>query len=748
MQKDKEPKKKIKVIPLNKPFAMDLERAKAERLKREQEGASYDENASMAEHYAEYGIPVIPDDKPFVRTQLENGEEYYYGKYIPLIPPHKPFVMNTKVAEVECYTKEQENTEITEEKKAETDQDTQSKRNQVTQTNSEKSPRINFVKEYNLQNYYYKDGELIFMDGKNEMILGNIWLTIDKEIIYLNESINEHNEVVDIKEETEWVVDIECMGRHFKVQNKFSFLCDYNKMLNVTADRAYQEISAPAKREFRKYVNRLIMDGKFTTEYRYKSTGWKKINGKWRYVTDIGVIGEPTLPYKSETDHKFEFAPNLVDDLNTFMDFFNMRKLSEEKMRNTVFLMHYSCLSVMTTLFQELGHGINFVVALIGTTNSQKTATATVFTRLYNRTTKANADIRFDSTEAAILEKTSSYGDSILMIDDLLPYADSTLAKQQNGILREIIRNYGDRLPRMRSKLFSKINNVERYSPVRGCCLITGEVLNLEEESTVTRVIQLDFERGDINLRRLSYYQDNLLSLPTFMYSYISFITENIENIFYIIQDEFANVRNREYPSNMPRRFVDTIAIMSAEIRIFYTYAESKGFLSSVGAQQYKKEDQEFIEYIIMKNFNEAQLENPTAKILASLKWAIEKEKISVYYSPEEKCLEGIKSEDIDNMVTMTDDLLCIRPEKLLEIYRSYCKELNLPNCYKSGRELVQPLKKENVIRTRVEGKEKNLGQHLNSVTNRRKGFLEYTYKSFIKFVENWINFRRLLYAG
>ena len=186
-----------------------------------------------------------------------------------------------------------------------------------------------------------------------------------------------------------------------------------------------------------------------------------------------------------------------------------------------------------------------------------------------------------------------------------------------------------------------------------------------------------------------------------------SFITENIENIFYIIQDEFANVRNREYPSNMPRRFVDTIALMSAEIRIFYTYAESKGFLSSVGAQQYKKEDQEFIEYIIMKNFNEAQLENPTAKILASLKWAIDKEKISVYYSQDEKGLEGIKSEDIDNMVTMTDDLLCIRPEKLLEIYRSYCKELNLSNCYKSGRELVQPLKKENVIRTRVEGKEK-----------------------------------------
>ena len=105
MQKDKEPKKKIKVIPLNKPFAMDLERAKAERLKREQEGASYDENASMAEHYAEYGIPVIPDDKPFVRTQLENGEEYYYGKYIPLIPPHKQFVMNTKVQKLSATQK-------------------------------------------------------------------------------------------------------------------------------------------------------------------------------------------------------------------------------------------------------------------------------------------------------------------------------------------------------------------------------------------------------------------------------------------------------------------------------------------------------------------------------------------------------------------------------------------------------------------------------------------------------------------
>ena len=52
---------------------------------------------------------------------------------------------------------------------------------------------------------------------------------------------------------------------------------------------------------------------------------------------------------------------------------------------------------------------------------------------------------------------------------------------------------------------------------------MTGEVLDLGFESNLTRVIKLDFERGDIDLQLLTYFQQNLLNLPTFMYKLFSF---------------------------------------------------------------------------------------------------------------------------------------------------------------------------------------------------------------------------------
>ena len=139
----------------------------------------------------------------------------------------------------------------------------------------------------------------------------------------------------------------------------------------------------------------------------------------------------PNCNYRAEVEYKYTYDPKKIDATETFNDFWKMKFLSARKQENSVFLFHYTCLAVMTTLFQEVGHPINFVVALIGTTNSQKTATGIIFTRLYNRNTKAAADIRFDSTNAAIMEKTSTYGDAILMVDDILPYDDPVWAKQQ-----------------------------------------------------------------------------------------------------------------------------------------------------------------------------------------------------------------------------------------------------------------------------------------------------------------------------
>ena len=417
---------------------------------------------------------------------------------------------------------------------------------------------------------------------------------------------------------------------------------------------------------------------------------------------------------------RYTYDPKKIDATETFNDFWKMKFLSARKPENSVFLFHYTCLAVMTTLFQEVGHPINFVVALIGTTNSQKTATGIIFTRLYNRNTKAAADIRFDSTNAAIMEKTSTYGDAILMVDDILPYDDPVWAKQQKKTVNDVIRTYGDRTPKMRSEAYAKINNVSRYSPVRGCCLMTGEVLDLGFESNLTRVIKLDFERGDIDLQLLTYFQQNLLNLPTFMYGYIKFISENIADVFNIIEQQFVKTRMSSFPPNMAARFIDCIAIMSAEVSIFYSYAVTKGFVRNEDVQRYMDSDMQLIEKIIMKNYEESRIISPGIRIIVALCKAMKNGKVEQCDISEKENLEELDEVDMENMAMFDSYYVYISPDKLFDIYMNDCKEMNCAVTYKSSRELKNPLKKDDILLPKQEGNNTRYSHKLCSKTSKR----------------------------
>ena len=434
-------------IPPNKPFIMDIpeESNQASPTQQNRPTSTTDDSS---------GRNKIPPNKPFIMDIPEESNQASSTKTgKPVTTPKLP--TQEKISKENTTDKHIANNtpfKTENQDKASSDSTNVKKPSQGEILKSDNlNSQFNFSTVYTIGNYVYKDGELLYISPstKDETEIGNMWITILTEIINVEEIISEHNEVLKTEEHTQWFIRIECMGRDFTVITTTQELLDYSKLLSYTADRAYCEVDSKAKRYFKKYINLLICQSNYHKEYRYKSTGWKKINNSWCYLIDTGTIGHSGYytTYKADVPYHFEYDLEKVNSLETFMEFFNMRTLSSKKVENTIFLTHYSCLSVMTTLFQEVGHGINFVVALIGSTNSQKTATANIFTRLFNRNAKANADIRFDSTKAAILEKTASYGDAILMIDDILPYSDASLAKQQNSIVTEIIRAYGDRTP-------------------------------------------------------------------------------------------------------------------------------------------------------------------------------------------------------------------------------------------------------------------------------------------------------------
>ncbi len=559
--------------------------------------------------------------------------------------------------------------------------------------------------EFRVGGFWYEEGELKYRSKEmsSMVVIGNFWIEIKEEITHVTEICNEQNLIINDREDTSWKVEIHCMGLKFKTEKTVKGLLSDAELLKITKDRGYLESGKECRQLFRKYINVLISTGNYKKTYLYETTGWTKLKGKGLvYLTKEGIIGEKGGNIKADVPHHFLYRLEKVGTREIFDEFWGMRELcsGNGKRENSVFLTHFSCVSVMTSLFQDAGKGVNFLVALIGSTNSQKTATGLLFSRLFDRTPSYLPDLRSDSTLAAIREKMSLYGDAMLMVDDFVPFSSKGLAAEQRKKSETLIRGYGDREPFKRSETFAKIYGVSAYSPVKGCCLITGEMLQTESESSDTRVIRLIFERGDVDLEKLTHYQDTLLNFPTFFYDFIVFLQGNVAWAQNIMREELKLIRKQKIPGITTPRFIDTLAIMSAEVRIFYSYVCANGFLTEDEAQRYMKEDMQEIIKVIIRNDRESKTKSPAALIIMALKCGIQLRKVIVCDAKD-----MAKQGEFSKIMAEDEQYFYILPETLWQLYRDYCKNLGEELMYKSGRDLNAPLKKENLLLIKTEGK-------------------------------------------
>ncbi len=223
-----------------------------------------------------------------------------------------------------------------------------------------KKPSRQFVvtetENESIDNFIYRDGCLIYMDVENEreIEIGNYWISIVREVVRVQTLVTEQNMVKDWIENSTWEVEILCAGEKYHGIYTVSQLKDLRTILTCTRDRAYLSDGKGVRPLYAKYIHKLIEQSAFKTQYIFDSTGWINYkNQGWVYVTDVGVIGKSNLLMKANVPYHFDYDAIRVGEKSVFQEFFGLRFLCTGKVQNSIFLMHYSCLAVMTTLFQE-----------------------------------------------------------------------------------------------------------------------------------------------------------------------------------------------------------------------------------------------------------------------------------------------------------------------------------------------------------------------------------------------------------
>ena len=546
--------------------------------------------------------------------------------------------------------------------------------------------------------FLYQKDKLIYVKGDESATVANFFIEIAEEQEVIHEQVDEENNVIAVTTETLWKlclhVGMESYTGLVENEKLFTFSSYVNKM---SRSRAILESGSLLRR----CVGLQISAGKFETKIFYATPGWKCHQGRLLFVTDRGVVGHPEMQLSAQTKYRILSDDRITSQMD-FWKFFKMRQIIPNKPENAIALQYFGLLGTLTKIYQQAGFPVKFAMAVVGKTNAKKTSCATIFTKLYNRKPGMNPDINFTSTEVAIYEAMEQCADSVLIVDDLVPAEDSGHMKAQMKKVEAIVRAYGDRVPRKRSKAYAKTAGIPEYSAINNCCLMTGEVWG-GCKSSQSRVIRLNFEEGDVDNNKLLHYQLNLKNYTVVITDFLGYVTENMEAVMQIIQRKVLEARGRN-PQEVglcTPRLNEDLGIFEALGTIFWQYASRRGFVSVEQAGQILHEDMQAISYLLCKNDDNLQSLSPAVLLIRALREAVDRGATEIINL---EMLESVENVVDSEGVLEDENFLYIRSEILWQIAHEYTKRRGIYFPYKTGKELIQLLKNDDLIVCKKEG--------------------------------------------
>lgn len=437
----------------------------------------------------------------------------------------------------------------------------------------------------------------------------------------------------------------------------------------------------------------------------YEQNGWKKFPEGWSYVEGNGVIGNRRTNIFGNPKLRLQCYAGMTE-LECCRQFLGMEKIFKNPNLSR-FLMVFVCASIMGTLYEEKGMPLQFVLALLGTTNTMKTTTAKVFTQFYNAQDTKKPSVTFASTKGGIETFVDKYSDAILLIDDFMPADDDMEMREMSAKLKSIIRLYGDRVAK--SRMSANPTQRRAVNEVRGTCVITAEILP-GIKSSQTRVISLELPKNGVNTEWLTYYQKNPLLLPTFLRGFIGYIARDCDTIMRRMSGFFELYR-KSAGFSVPR-YCDVAAQMRVALDLLCDYFKFVGLDDAM-----RLEWTESLYSIIRENDRKLQ-GTDYAVILA------------------EALVDGIMkrrgTKDIDEIgdwggkeVYEDQNYYYITLNLMYEIYIEYCKSYKIAHYFK----------KEDIIKKLIEN------EMLDTIIDER-GFVQ----ASRKLCQGKGNFRRFLY--
>ncbi len=357
-------------------------------------------------------------------------------------------------------------------------------------------------------------------------------------------------------------------------------------------------------------------------EMKYDFIGWHYISNRYIYLHGGGAIGGDNLQI---TGDKSKYLRTNLDlsPKDTYRHLLESLNIGNPEITLPIFA--YNLLSLMTTMFKEAGKEPKFVLWLHGITGSRKTTLAKYFCNIFGSSSE-NIPATFKDTRSALDVKTFEFKDSTLIVDDYHPASDPTERAEMNLIAQHIIRLYGDRIGK--NRMTRTMTKQKTYIP-RGLCIVTGED-SIQGHSTNSRIVPIEIQRDDVNLERLTYFQNNRVVYTTGLYYFIEYLARHYSEIRKFIGDNFDLERGKVLNQYGHGRLAESFVFFQFGYKIFLEYGFHMGAISTDEFLIRYNFALEIFRNGIKKHESQMFMHNPDVMYLVALNELIQSNKLKI----------------------------------------------------------------------------------------------------------------------
>lgn len=230
--------------------------------------------------------------------------------------------------------------------------------------------------------------------------------------------------------------------------------------------------------------------------------------------------------------------------------------------------------AIIRSAFKESGFTPSTILYIVGESGMFKTQYVTNLVQLYDRNKEIKPNTRLNSSLSYVEDTLSRFGENTAVIDDLHTGESSSVKKNNERNLEELIRRVSDNTGRGHM-----CGNKSVQNNFRGNVIVIGEYIS-GKGSTLPRALVAKITQRPDGIKLDQYQRSKKLVVSTFYYYFIQWYVDNYAYICTLIDDQLTKHRYRKYSDTIHARLIDTAFYLIASYNILLCFFKEHGVMS------------------------------------------------------------------------------------------------------------------------------------------------------------------------